>query len=161
MTFTLGFGENIFEYTSSDTFNATLFLAVFDLELFMIIDYLPQHLKTRFAREEGYFFISITDPKTQFICTLDDKGRLQKVTRSGREVSTVPFQENLDLKTLPRGTMVTADVDTPMRAAVEINFVVGLPLPVIDRIGKLIGIVGNKEILSTILGDTNRTRSMM
>ena len=101
----------------------------------------------------------ILDSKNQCICTLDDQGHLVKVTHSGKEVSTIPFQEDLDLKTLPKGTMVTADIDTPMRAAVEINFVVGLPLPVIDRIGKLIGVVRNKEIFSTILGDTNRTKS--
>ena len=71
MTFTLGFGENIFEYSSSDTFNATLILAVFDMDLFMMIDYLPQHLKTRFLCQEGYFFISIDDSKTRFILSND------------------------------------------------------------------------------------------
>ncbi|MBW1753040.1 MAG: choline ABC transporter ATP-binding protein [Deltaproteobacteria bacterium] len=101
----------------------------------------------------------IIDPKSQTICTLDDQGRLQKVTHSGNEISTIPFKEDLDLKTLPKGTIVTADIDTPMRAAVEINFVVGLPLPVIDRIGKLIGVVGNKEIFNTILGSTHRMKS--
>jgi glycine betaine/proline transport system ATP-binding protein len=98
------------------------------------------------------------DSKKQIICSLDNTGRLQKVTHSGKELSTIPFREDLDLKVLPKGTIVTAEVDTPMRAAVEINFVVGLPLPVIDRIGKLIGVVGNKEIFNTILGDTNRTK---
>ncbi|UCD90409.1 MAG: choline ABC transporter ATP-binding protein [Desulfobacterales bacterium] len=103
----------------------------------------------------------IIDPKNQTICTLDDQGRLQKVTHSGNDISMISFKEDLDLKTLPKGTIVTADADTPMRAAVEINFVVGLPLPVIDRIGKLIGVVGNKEIFSTILGKTNKKKSMV
>lgn len=71
MTFTLGFGENIFEYTSTDTFNATLIMAVFDRDLYMMIKYLPQHLKTQFLRQEGYLSISIDDAKTQFILTND------------------------------------------------------------------------------------------
>ncbi|MBW1841444.1 MAG: choline ABC transporter ATP-binding protein [Deltaproteobacteria bacterium] len=95
----------------------------------------------------------VLDSDNRVICSLDPEGRLNEVTHEGNTVSTVPFREDLDLKTLPKGTMVTADGDTPMRAAVEINFVVGLPLPVIDRIGKLIGVVGTREIISTILGD--------
>jgi hypothetical protein len=87
------------------------------------------------------------------VCTLDENGFLNKVIHAGKDVAPVPFREDLDLKMLPKGTIVTADVDTPMRAAVEINFVVGLPLPVIDKIGKLIGVVGTEEIFSTILGD--------
>jgi len=71
MAFTLGFEENIFEYISSDTFNVTLILAVFDRDLFMIIEYLPQHLKTQFLPQEGYFFISIDESKTRFILADD------------------------------------------------------------------------------------------
>ena len=97
----------------------------------------------------------ILDTKNKFTCTLDEKGRLSKVMHAGKDISPVPFREDLDLKKLPKGSIVTAEVDTPMRAAVEINFVAGLPLPVIDQIGKLIGVVGREEIFSTILGDMN------
>jgi Mg/Co/Ni transporter MgtE len=38
-----------------------------------------------------------------------------------------------------------------MRAAVEINYVFGLPMPVIDKVGRLIGVVGTSEIFSGIL----------
>jgi len=102
---------------------------------------------------DGKTNTKILDDENQYICTLDKDGRLNNVIHEGNDVSTIPFRENLDLKTLPKGTIVTADADTPMRAAVEINFVVGLPLPVIDQIGKLIGVVGTKEIFTTILGD--------
>ncbi|MFC1515312.1 choline ABC transporter ATP-binding protein [Thermodesulfobacteriota bacterium] len=95
----------------------------------------------------------VLDPDNRFIGRLGPEGRLDEVIHEGNKVSIVPFREDLDLKTLSKGTIVTADAETPMRAAVEINFVVGLPLPVIDRIGKLIGVVGTKEIISTILGE--------
>ena len=102
---------------------------------------------------DGKSHTKVLDSKKRCICTLDEKGRLSKVIHAGNDISHVPFREDLDLKMLPKGTIVTADVGTPMRAAVEINFVVGLPLPVIDKIGKLIGVVGTEEIFSTILGD--------
>ena len=102
---------------------------------------------------DGKSQTKVLDSKNQCVCTLDENGVLNKVIHAGKDVAPVPFQEDLDLKLLPKGTIVTADVDTPMRAAVEINFVVGLPLPVIDKIGKLIGVVGTEEIFSTILGD--------
>lgn len=38
-----------------------------------------------------------------------------------------------------------------MRAAVEINHVFGLPMPVTDKVGRLIGVVGTQEIFSGIL----------
>jgi glycine betaine/proline transport system ATP-binding protein len=101
----------------------------------------------------GKDHFKILDSKNQCVCTLDKEGRLNRVTHAGKDVAPISFREDLDLKTLPKGTIVTGDIDTPMRAAVEINFVVGLPLPVIDRIGKLIGVVGTREILNTILGD--------
>ncbi len=80
MTFTLGFGDNIFEYTSSDTFNATLILAIFDRDLYMIIDYLPQHLKTYFLRQEGYLSISIDDKKTRFVLANDQSNPTKSFT---------------------------------------------------------------------------------
>jgi len=71
MAFSLGFRENIFEYKSSDTFNATLILAVFDRDLYMMMTYLPLHLKTHFLRQEGYLSITIDDANTRFILAND------------------------------------------------------------------------------------------
>jgi glycine betaine/proline transport system ATP-binding protein len=102
---------------------------------------------------DGKSHTKVLDSKNRCVCILDENGFLNKVIHAGKDVAHVPFREDLDLKMLPKDTIVTADVDTPMRAAVEINFVVGLPLPVIDKIGKLIGVVGTEEIFSTILGD--------
>jgi hypothetical protein len=57
------------------------------------------------------------------------------VTRQGADIPLVPFRDDLDLRTLPDNVLVTADTETPMRAAVEINYVFGLPMPVIDKVG--------------------------
>jgi hypothetical protein len=46
-------------------------MAVFDRDLYMMIKYLPQHLKTQFLRQEGSLSISIDDAKTQFILAND------------------------------------------------------------------------------------------
>ncbi|MDM8525877.1 choline ABC transporter ATP-binding protein [Desulfococcaceae bacterium HSG8] len=93
------------------------------------------------------------DMDKKFICSLDDKGRPDKITHAGTDVSLIPFEDDLDLESLPHNVLVSADLETPMRAAVEINYVFGLPMPVIDKIGRLIGVVGTEEIFSGILGD--------
>jgi hypothetical protein len=95
----------------------------------------------------------ILDTDKQLLCTFDAGGRLKKVTRKGTDIPLVPFREDLDLRTLPDNVLVTADTETPMRAAVEINYVFGLPMPVIDKVGRLIGVVGTPEIFSGILQD--------
>ena len=60
------------------------------------------------------------------------------MTRQGTDFPLVPFRDDLDLRILPENVMVTADTETPMRAAVEINYVFGLPMPVIDKVERLI-----------------------
>jgi glycine betaine/proline transport system ATP-binding protein len=93
----------------------------------------------------------VLDSDKQLLCTFDSRGRLKKVTRQGTDIPLVPFRDDLDLRTLPENVMVTADTETPMRAAVETNYVFGLPMPVIDKVGRLIGVVGTSEIFSGIL----------
>ncbi|MEZ4527062.1 MAG: choline ABC transporter ATP-binding protein [Desulfobacterales bacterium] len=91
------------------------------------------------------------DEEQNIICTFDAKGRLKRLTKDGSEISLVPFREDLDIRSLPRNVLVAADSETPMRAAVEINHVFGLPMPVMDKVGRLIGVVGTREIFSGIL----------
>ncbi len=93
------------------------------------------------------------DPDRKCLCKMDSKGRPARVTCSGTEVSLVPFDDDLDMKTLPQNMLVTAELETPMRTAVEINHVFGLPMPVMDQVGRLIGVVGTPEIFSGILRD--------
>jgi len=93
------------------------------------------------------------DSDQKFVCSLDKHGRPLDITHAGVDISLVPFRDNIDLKTLPRNVLVSADLETPMRAAVEINYVFGLPMPVIDELGRLLGVVGTDEIFGGILGE--------
>ena len=78
---------------------------------------------------------------------------MKKVTLDGTEISLAKFTEDMDLKNLPENIIVTADMETPMRAAVEVNHITGMPMPVLDSFGRLAGVVGAQEILSGILND--------
>jgi CBS-domain-containing membrane protein len=82
---------------------------------------------------------------------MDETGCPQRITRNGDCLNLVPYRPDLDLQGLTAGTMDTAAKDTPMRTAVEINHTVDLPVPVIDRKGRLLGVVGRREILEGIL----------
>ena len=93
------------------------------------------------------------DSDQKFVCSLDKHGRPLDITHAGVDISLVPFRDNIDLKTLPRNVLVSADLETPMKAAVEINYVFGLPMPVIDELGRLLGVVGTDEIFGGILGE--------
>ena len=91
------------------------------------------------------------DRSRKIICTMDETGCPQRITRNGDCLNLVPYRPDLDLQALTAGTMVAAAKDTPMRTAVEINHSVDLPVPVIDRMGRLLGVVGRREILEGIL----------
>ncbi|GBC59184.1 ABC transporter ATP-binding protein [Desulfonema ishimotonii] len=95
----------------------------------------------------------ILDSDGRILCRLDSEGGVKSVTLDGTEVSLKKFSETLDLKNLPRNILVTADTETPMRAAVEVNHLTGMPMPVMDTTGRLLGVVGASEILSGILHD--------
>ena len=96
----------------------------------------------------------ILDSDGRIICFLDSEGGVKSITLDGTEIFLKQFSEELDLKNLPRNILVTADAETPMRAAVEVNHLTGMPMPVMDDTGRLIGVVGASEILSGILHDT-------
>jgi glycine betaine/proline transport system ATP-binding protein len=93
----------------------------------------------------------LLDEATRVVCTLDDNGRLQHVVRDDQAMTLVPYQEDLDVFHLPPHTLVTADRRMPMRTAVQIHHACGLPLPVVDRSGRLVGVVGTPEIFRGIL----------
>ena len=88
----------------------------------------------------------------KFCCRLDEQGRPVQVTRQETPVAMVPFASGMDLDAVPDTSLVSVRPDTPMRAAVEIHHRRGLPLPVIDTAGILVGTVGSREILGGILG---------
>lgn len=91
------------------------------------------------------------DEEKKVVCVVDSKGCLKRMTHENSDISLIPFREDLDLETLSDNVIVTGDTETPMRAAVEINHVFGFPMPVVDKVGRLIGVVGKSEIFNGIL----------
>ncbi len=101
--------------------------------------------------QDGNERVKILDADSHCVCQLDSSLRPEKVTISGSSVSFVPFQDDLDLKSLPQNVVVTATPETPMRVAVEVNYATGLPMAIIDHDGCLTGVVSTAEILRGIL----------
>jgi len=66
-------------------------------------------------------------------------------------LNPVKLNNELDLREMNPHAIVMADVKTPMRTVVEINHLTGMPVPVIDGDGKIVGVVGTAEILGGIL----------
>lgn len=91
------------------------------------------------------------DEDKKVVCVFDSKGRMKKIINEDSDIPLIPFKEDLDLNKLSDDVIVAGDRQTPMRAAVEINHVFGLPMPVIDKVGRLIGVVGKTEIFDGIL----------
>ncbi|MBT8364669.1 MAG: choline ABC transporter ATP-binding protein [Deltaproteobacteria bacterium] len=91
------------------------------------------------------------DPAGQCVCRLDSDGRPDLITLSGAALNLIYLQNDTDLQGLPRGGIVMAEIETPMKAVIEINHFTGLPVPVLDSAGKLLGVVGPAEIFRGIL----------
>jgi glycine betaine/proline transport system ATP-binding protein len=95
--------------------------------------------------------IKALDQEQRYLCYLAENGSLQKITTDGISLDPVFFQENMDISSISEQTIVLADLDTPMRAAVEMNYATGFPMPVVDHDKKLLGVVGAQEIFRGIL----------
>ena len=91
------------------------------------------------------------DPAGELRCRLDREGRPEAVIVDGVEGHFIPHNEGLDLGSLEDGEVVTGTPDTPMRTAIEVYHAVGRPLPLLDQDGRLLGVVGNREIFRGML----------
>jgi glycine betaine/proline transport system ATP-binding protein len=94
----------------------------------------------------------LLDAEKRIVCWLDGQGRVQRIACNDRPMEWVPFRDDLDLSGLPENTLVTAEMRTSMRSAAAINQVRGMPLPVVDGSGRLVGVVGTAEIIGGIVG---------
>ncbi|MBF0451387.1 MAG: choline ABC transporter ATP-binding protein [Candidatus Magnetomorum sp.] len=95
--------------------------------------------------------IKALDKDKRCLCHLSEKGDLQQITTDGSPLETISFQEDMDINTIPRHTIVLAGRNTPMRVAVEMNYATGLPMPIVDHENHLLGVVGAQEIFRGIL----------
>lgn len=85
------------------------------------------------------------------VCSCDEAGRLKQVTVDGNPIEWVAFENGLDLSEVSDRVMVTAGLDTPIKAAVEIYHLSGMPLAVVDQDARLLGVVGKAEIFTGLL----------
>jgi len=95
--------------------------------------------------------IKALDQEQRYLCYLSENGTLQKVTTDGISLEPVSFQQNMDISSISEQTIVLANLNTPMRAAVEMNYATGFPMPVVDHEKRLLGVVGAQEIFRGIL----------
>jgi len=95
--------------------------------------------------------IKALDQEQRYLCYLSENGTLQKVTTDGISLEPISFQQNMDISSISEQTIVLANLNTPMRAAVEMNYATGFPMPVVDQEKRLLGVVGAQEIFRGIL----------
>jgi len=95
--------------------------------------------------------IKALDPEQRYLCYLSENGSLQKITTDGISLEPIDFQQNMDISSISEQTIVLANLNTPMRVAVEMNYATGFPVPVIDQDNRLLGVVGAQEIFRGIL----------
>ena len=63
----------------------------------------------------------------------------------------VPYREGLDLASLANGTIVAGSPETTMRTALEVRHETGRAMPLIDDGGRLVGVIGAKELLAALV----------
>jgi glycine betaine/proline transport system ATP-binding protein len=98
----------------------------------------------------------VLDAKGTCVCHLDPNGRPLRVTLGEDVLNLVQITADLDISNVESGTIIIAGVQTPMKTIVEINHSTGLPVPVIDGGGKVVGVVGTPEIFRAILRENRK-----
>jgi len=91
------------------------------------------------------------DPDCRYKLCLDSNGNPDESAGIGSAIELVPFKDDLDLSSCSDDAYVTVGLETPIRAAVEVYYATGKPLPVVDSSGKMIGVVCIREILKGVL----------
>ncbi|MGQ9370314.1 choline ABC transporter ATP-binding protein [Azospirillum sp. A39] len=94
----------------------------------------------------------LAEAETRTTVRLDGEGNPTAAAMDGREaVPIVDYRGPGQVQGLPRRTVVTAPPDITMREAMEIRRHTGAPI-VVRCDGKVVGVIGNKELYEGILG---------
>ncbi|UCH75057.1 MAG: choline ABC transporter ATP-binding protein [Rhodospirillales bacterium] len=91
-------------------------------------------------------------------CRLDESSRPEAFFSGDRDADCVAWSPDLALETV-RDSFVSGTPDIPMRAAIEIRHATGRPMPMIDRDGVLIGVIGENELLAGMMRRSGRLDS--
>ena len=95
--------------------------------------------------------VHLLDEASAMYCRLDSDGRPEAFSLEGARAALVPYREGLDLASLGNGTIVAGSPETTMRTALEVRHETGRAMPLLDDGGRLVGVIGAKELLAALV----------
>ena len=95
--------------------------------------------------------VHLLDEASAMFCRLDADGRPEAFSLEGTRAVLVPYRDGLDLASLANGTIVAGSPETTMRTALEVRHETGRAMPLIDDGGRLVGVIGAKELLAALV----------
>ena len=95
--------------------------------------------------------VHLLDDASAMFCRLDSDGRPEAFSLEGTRAVLVPYREGLDLASLGNGTIVAGSPETTMRTALEVRHQTGRSMPLLDGEGRLVGVIGAKELLAALV----------
>ena len=102
-------------------------------------------------RDTGSPDLVFLEPTGRYRCRLDNT-RLPAAYLDGEtEIRCMEWTPTLDAARDGDGAMISGTAATPMRAAIEALHTTGMPMPVLDEDGRLIGTIGAKELVTGML----------
>jgi len=91
------------------------------------------------------------EPTGRYRCRLDETQRPAAYLAGDAEIRCVAWTPTLDPAADGNGAMISGTATTPMRASIEALHANGMPMPVLDADGRLIGVIGAKELVAGML----------
>ena len=95
--------------------------------------------------------VHLLDEASAMFCRLDDEGRPEAFSLEGTRAALVPYRKGLDFTSLGNGTIVAGSPETTMRTALEVRHETGRAMPLLDGDGRLVGVIGAKELLAALV----------
>ena len=95
--------------------------------------------------------VHLLDEASAMYCRLDSDGRPEAFSLEGVRAALVPYREGLDLTSLGNGAIVAGSPETTMRTALEVRHETGRAMPLLDDGGRLVGVIGAKELLAALV----------
>lgn len=92
----------------------------------------------------------LLDRTGRYRCRLDSTRRPEAFYDNGEETGCLVYEPALDLAGVG-SAFVSGAPDTPMRIAIEVRHATGRPMPLIDADGRLVGAIGEHELLAGML----------
>jgi glycine betaine/proline transport system ATP-binding protein len=108
----------------------------------------PASALDRDAGAPGLVFL---EPTGRYRCRLDETLRPAAYLDGETEIRCIEWTPSLDPAGDGSGAMISGTAATPMRAAIEALHANGMPMPVLDEDGCLIGAIGARELVAGML----------